>query len=103
VCFERIKNNTSQNEQDAPGSENLRKAVKTVIYLSPLFFWFIWFRTKTPVASIGYRIVRATKGYPNPDNCCNPQNNFLFFGLVQKWLILGNSSERMSTIAKDWQ
>ncbi len=28
---------------------------------------------------------------------------FPISGLVKKWLILGNSSERMSTIAKDWQ
>jgi len=40
-------------------------------------------------------------------DACNLRCKYCYFlanfGLVQKWLILGNSSERMSTIAEDWR
>jgi len=38
-------------------------------------------------------------GERHPNKTCECSK----LGLVQKWLILGNSSERMSTIAEDWR
>jgi len=74
VRFQQVNTNSSRNEQGNPTLKNLRKRIKVINYLN--------LRSrilhKAP-DSISSCIIRAAKGYPDPDNCNNQQSDFLSF------------------------